>query len=537
MAAGGPLAVKRGLLPAIGLALGLVLTGCTGSGSGPGESSGPRVVETAPPVSVEPTALRALRPSAAELAEAARQVEAMTLAERAGQVIVARYRGTSAPVDLVEELHLGGVIVFSDNITSTDQIRESNQRLRAEVDRPLMISVDQEGGQVARVKAGATEFPTFMSAGAAGDVDLTRNAARASAAELADLGFTTAYAPIADVTSGPDDPTIGSRSPGSDPAVVADQAVAAATGIAEAGLLPVPKHFPGHGSVPADSHHELPVQDRTRAELDGTDLVPFREAVAAGVPTIMVGHIDVRAIDPGTPASLSGEVVTGLLRDDLGFDGLVMTDAVEMAGVQAGHRSGEASVLALAAGVDVVLMPPDPRVARAAIVAAVESGDLPAERLDEAATRMLAQMIHLAATETEQAAPGSGEEASRALSAGAITVVAGPCEGNLVPDGITVVGSSQRARRLEAAARAAGVPLGRGKTVALAGPGRAAPRADIVVATDTPYVLGRSDAPVRIATYGETPAAMEALVAVLTGRARAPGTLPVEVDGVERTGC
>ena len=205
---------------------------------------------------------------------------------------------------------------------------------------PLFLGVDQEGGVVERLRRAATRFPTFMSAGAAADPALTRTAYAASGAELRGLGFTVDFAPDADVTSGPGDPTIGSRSASSRPAAVAEHVVAASTGFAESGVLPVIKHFPGHGSVPADSHLTLPVQTKSLEDLESSDLVPFRKAVEAGLPSVMVGHIDVRAIDPRVPSSLSRKVVTGLLRDELGFDGLVVTDSLRMAGVTRGRTPG-----------------------------------------------------------------------------------------------------------------------------------------------------------------------------------------------------
>ncbi|MBD8868551.1 beta-N-acetylhexosaminidase [Nocardioides sp. MJB4] len=461
----------------------------------------------------------------------------MTLPQLAGQVIVARYAGRGAPVDLVRRLHLGGVIAFSDNVSAPSAAAAANRTLRRAVGRPLLIGVDQEGGLVERVRGGATRFPAFMAAGAADDPGLTRAAARASGGELAGLGFDVVFAPVADVTSGPGDPTIGSRSPGSDPDLVSRHALAAARGLAAAGVVPVVKHFPGHGSVPADSHRVLPVQRRSLARLRQVDLRPFAAAVDAGLPAVMVGHLDVAAVDPGVPSSLSGPVLTGLLRGRLGFDGLVVTDALDMAAVRDRVRSRAVGTRALRAGADVVLMPRSPAAARAGIVGAVRSGRLPRERLEEAATRMLATLGHADRVRPRPTAPGSGAAASRRLSAAAVTVVAGPCSGRLVGDGVRVRGSDPaQVATFRAAARAAGLPLGAGTNVTLLGRGADPVRRGVAVALATPYVLGRSRAPVRIATFGSTPGAMSALVQVLLGRARAPGRLPVEVPGV-RAGC
>ncbi len=208
-------------------------------------------------------------PTDAEIARARSYVGGLSLRERAGQVIVASYSGTGAPTALVKRLHLGGVIPFSANLTSAAQIARANRALQHGVHRPwpVLVGVDQEGGRVARVTAGATPFPAFMSTGAAGDPALTRSAYAASGGELRAMGFNVDFAPDADVTSGPADPAIGARSAGSSPGRVADHAVAAMKGFASAGLVPVLKHFPGHGSVTTDSHVGLPVQRKSIKQL------------------------------------------------------------------------------------------------------------------------------------------------------------------------------------------------------------------------------------------------------------------------------
>ncbi|WP_165821006.1 glycoside hydrolase family 3 N-terminal domain-containing protein [Nocardioides gansuensis] len=587
------------------LALALALSACSGDGgpgpetptSSPGASSG---AEAKPPPS--PAERLGLTtgwgPGQAELEQAVRLVRRMPLPDLAGQVIVAEWQGTAAPVALVRDLHLGGVIAFAENVASTSQIRAVNAALTRQVPRrwPLWLSVDQEGGIVERVKGDATRFPTFMSAGAAKSLNLTRRAARASGAELRGLGFTVVFAPDADVTAGPGDPTIGSRSAGSRAEQVATAVGAALAGYQAASIVPVVKHFPGHGSVPQDSHLTLPVQTRTRKQLQAVDLVPFRAAIDAGVPAIMVGHLDVRAIDPRVPSSLSRKVVTGLLRDELGHDGLVVTDSLSMAGVARGRTPAQSAVQALRAGNDVLLMPPAPAEARAGIVRAVRTGSLTRRRLEQAAARQVALLLHFRGTPAQRrgAPPGSGGAASRALSAGALTVVAGPCRGRLVAGSVTPTGDPVAVANFIAAARAAGlgvllrraVPahltqatppparekkekkaaferrrrawaaaerrrkqelaawhraeearLAAGTSIGFSGYDSGTYDGEIAVAVDTPYALGEVSAPVRIATYGDTIGAMSALVDVLLGKARATGTVPVDVAGVERRGC
>lgn len=507
-------------------------------------ASAPASQSASPPPTPTPTPdALAWGPTREQWRRARELVDAMTVREQAGQVLMPRFSGATAPAALVRELHLGGVILFEENLESAQQTRRLTRALQEAAGRPypLAVAVDQEGGAVARVGPPATELPTFMSLGAAGDADLAVRAARASGLELRALGFTTVFAPVADVTSGPDDPTIGSRSAGSDPQLAGRVVAGALRGYAQAGILAVPKHFPGHGSVPADSHRTLPVQRATRAQLRDRDLVPFAAAVAAGASAVMVAHVDVRSVDPGVPSSLSAKVVDGLLRDELGFDGLVVSDAQDMGALTGAYGSGEAAVRSLLAGVDVVLAPLDVRAAHAAIVGAVRDGRLPAARLEQAAARGVALALR---QQAGPAAPGldvlgSHDEVSYDVSSAAATVVSGPCSGRLVGDAVRVQGGTERDRaRFAAAATDAGLSVGSGDLVTLLGGPTAAGGGDVVVALDAPYGLGRSTArTAAIALYGRTPQAFRALLDVLTGRAPARGRLPVEVPGADRPGC
>ena len=584
----------------------LVVTACSGGGAGGGDRApGPRGAEPTaveqpapPPGPAEQLGLReGWGPTVEELDRAARQVGRLRLPQLAGQVIVADWAGTAAPVPMVRDLHLGGVIAFSNNVVDARQVRAVNRALVRGAKRkwPLFLSVDQEGGVVERLQGAATRFPAFMSAGAAGDTDLTRRVYGAAAAELRDLGFTADFAPDADVTSGPGDPTIGSRSASSRPAEVSAQARAAAAGFADAGVVPVLKHFPGHGSVPTDSHLTLPVQRKSLAQLEKSDLVPFRDAAAGGAAAVMVGHIDLRAVDPGVPSSLSRQVVTGLLREELGHQGLVVTDSLKMTGVTRGRSADRIAVQAIRAGADVLLMPSSPARALAALVRAVRAGTLSRRRLEQAAARHVALLRHLVANaEPAGEASAAARDASRQLSQRAVTVVAGPCSGRLVdaavhpygdPGSVSVFAGAARAAGLEVLLRratptrlaaAADRPvrrkgerkrafrkrlrawrkderrrelrleqwtaaedarLARGTAIGFSGYRDAPVDAQVLVATDSPWVLGRSTARSRIATYGSTPGAMQVLVEVLLGDELAPGRLPVTVDGVERRGC
>jgi beta-N-acetylhexosaminidase len=362
---------RRVLTLIVTIGVSAVLAACASDDSAPGVSL-PTPTHTVPspppedtPGPTEPTASPTpdeperlpWGPTVAEYEQAESIVADMSLAEQAGQVIVATYQGLEPPVELVTELGLGGVILMGDNVESPDQVAQATAALQVAGERPypLIVAIDQEGGNVARLREPATEFPAYMALGAAGDPELAADVARASGEELRALGFTMVFAPDADVTSGPDDPTIASRSASSNPELVAEIVVGSLEGYADAGIVAVPKHFPGHGSVPVDSHEELPVQTAPLEDLLERDFVPFQAAVSAGAPALMVAHIDVEAVDAGTPSSLSSEVAE-LARTELEFGGLLVTDAQDMAAITDLHGPDEAAVGALAAGADLVLM-------------------------------------------------------------------------------------------------------------------------------------------------------------------------------------
>jgi len=512
---------------------------------------------TAAPPSASPSPDPGLRPlgwgpEQRDQDAAAAAVAAMSVEEKAGQVLMPVYSGTDpeAQAATIERLHLAGSIIMGDNIpldargqADVAAMTAVNARL-AQATRadgrpwPGLIGVDQEGGIVARLGAPLTEWPTALSYGAAGDVPLTKNAGRALAAEIASLGFTVDFAPDADVTIGPADPTIGARSMSGNPDQAGALAAAFSQGMQEAGVLPAVKHFPGHGSVTVDSHLDLPVQPATIADLEARDWKPFRAAIAAGAPMVMTGHIAVPALEPGVPASLSGPAYAALR--GMGFNGVAVTDALNMAAVQKQYPGGSAAPTALAAGADLLLMPTDVGQAHAAIVSAVAAGTLPAARLDEAARRVATMMTWRGRTSVPSgAAPGSRPGISARVSAAAVTVLSGPCGGPIVQGSIRIAGGSPQDRaRFEAAAAKAGLGTGAGPLVSLIGYAGRPAGGDIAVTLDAPWPLQDSSTPVKIALYGRTPGAFDALVAVLAGKARAPGKLPAAVGSYPAgTGC
>lgn len=476
----------------------------------------------------------------------------MTPEQKAGQVLLPFFKGgnVEAQAAMIERLHLAGSIIMGDNVpldadgqADLPALAALNQRLSqaaAAGGRPWpgIISVDQEGGMVARLGRPLTEWPAPMSYGAAGSSALAREAGQGLAAELVPLGFNLDFAPTMDVTMGPADPTIGARSISGDPAAVSSLGAAFSEGVLAAGVLPAAKHFPGHGSVTADSHTSLPVQAASEAQLRSRDWKPFEAAIAAGLPIVMTGHIAADALEPGVPASLSGPTYAALR--GLGFNGVAVTDALNMGAVDKQYPAGTAAVKALAAGADLLLMPTDVAQAHAAVVQAVASGSLPAERLDEAARRVATMMIWQSRKGPGPGAPaGSGAPLSARLSASAVTVLSGPCTGPIVPGAVRVAGGGPGDReRFEAAAARAGIAVGSGPLVSLIGYGGRPAGGDIAVALDAPWPLQDSSAPVKVALYGRSDGAFDALAAVLAGKATAPGKLPAAVGSFPAgTGC
>ncbi|WGY00968.1 glycoside hydrolase family 3 N-terminal domain-containing protein [Nocardioides sp. QY071] len=292
---------------------------------------------------------------------------------------------------LLEE-GLGGICLFGSNLTGTlDSVAELVREIRS--CRPsALVATDEEGGDVTRLHTRtASPVPGAAVLGAVDSVALTRSVGLAVGAELASVGIDLALGPVADVNSNPDNPVIGTRSFGADPVLVARHVVAWVSGLQEAGVAACVKHFPGHGDTGQDSHLTLPVLPAEASLVRGRELVPFAAAVEAGAASVMTSHILVPAVDPDLPATLSAPVLS-LLRDDLGYDGAIVSDALDMAGASAGRGIPEAAVRALAAGCDLLCIGPDKpaslvREVQAAVVAAVESGRLPAARLVEAAAR------------------------------------------------------------------------------------------------------------------------------------------------------
>ncbi len=476
-------------------------------------------------------------PTLEQWAAAQADARSMSLEDAAGQVIVAAWNSTDAEgaAALVSDLNLGGVILMGGAIDTATQVSALTDKIHAaggDRDWGTIIGVDEEGGSVARLGGVIPTMPGFMSAGAASDKESVTDAYAGQGADLQSLGFTTDYAPVADVTAGLSDPTIRSRSAGSNPERVAATVDAAVAGYVSSGIVPVIKHFPGHGSVDVDSHQGLPVQKKTLAQLETTDIVPFRDAVDAGVPGVMMAHLVVSEWG-GEAASVNPNAYE-YLRDELGFTGLAMTDALNMAALQSNHSPGEAAVAALAAGADVLLLPPDPRAARDAIVAAVTSGDVPRARLDSAVARMIVagRWQERLASEAEARNAEAPETYARDLTVAGATVAAESCTAPWIGDSVRVVGGTESDRaHLTAALSERGVTVaGSGTSIGLLGGDSSALNADIVVALAGPWGLQSSTATTYVGIYGRSSEAFAGLVDVLTGSAPPGGQWPVSLE-------
>ncbi|MFJ3638548.1 glycoside hydrolase family 3 protein [Streptomyces sp. NPDC090108] len=344
-----------------------------------------------------------------------------TLTRDALTVLQPGFTGTTAPDWLLRRLGegLSSVGLFGRNIASPEQLSALTAQLRAERE-DVLVAIDEEGGDVTRLEVrSGSSFPGNLALGAVDDVELTRQVARALGRRLADCGVNLNWAPSADVNSNPGNPVIGVRSFGAGTALVARHTAAYVDGLQSAGVAACTKHFPGHGDTAVDSHHALPRIDAPADVLEARDLAPFRAAIDAGTRAVMSAHILVPALDPDRPATLSRPILTGLLRGALGYDGLIVTDGMEMRAIAGTYGIEHGSVLAVAAGADAICvgggLADDETVRRLrdALVGAVRSGELPEERLADAAERVRA----LARWTAEAAGGKSGTAAGRAEEA------------------------------------------------------------------------------------------------------------------------
>ncbi len=388
---------NRNLLALI-LLIVFTLTGCQTAAV---PAPAPEAAPTAAVPSPESTPTPALTP-VPEPDPFAEQLAAMTVEEKVGQLLIGGFEGTEIgdqATRLVQEYQVGGLILYGRNIAGAGQLVTLTNGLKALNGDgiPLFLSIDQEGGGVDRMPPEVRRTPGAYCVGQTGSVPAAQSYGDVLAAECAAFGLNLDFAPVLDVWSNPGNTVIGQRAFSADARTVAGLGPAAARRMMDQGIIPAVKHFPGHGDTAVDSHVGLPVVDKSPEELEETELIPFRAAIqSAGtdgqVPAVMVAHILLTQLDPERPASLSPAVVTGLLREELGFAGAVLTDDLTMGAVTQSYGLGEAAVLAVEAGCDILLVchgQDSVPAVRTALLEAVASGRITAERLDESVYRIL----------------------------------------------------------------------------------------------------------------------------------------------------
>ena len=501
--------------------------------------------------------------------------------------------GVASPAEVVRKYHLGGVIYFAwtDSVRDPAQITAlSNGLQRAAIGSgahiPLTVGTDQEQGVVTRVGPPATQFPGSMALGASRSTADARTAAAITGRELKAMGINVDYAPDADVNVNPLNPVIGTRSFSSDPALVSSMVSAQVTGYQkDAGIVATPKHFPGHGDTATDSHTGIPVITHTREQWLRTDAPPFKAAISAGADMIMSGHLVVPALDPsGDPATLSKPILTGILRQELGFRGVITTDSLAMQGVREKYGDGEVAVRAVLAGADSLMMAPDMDAAYGSVLSAVQSGRISQRRLDESVARILLLKLrrgilthpytdasrldrvvgtpeHLAAADAitnrtttvlrnDDATLPLRAPGSKVLVTGYGATTTATLAGALTRRGSTVTRRETGAAPGDAAiadavAGAAGqdavvVTTMKAWDTSVTDPAGGQQRlVKALVATGTPVIVVAVRDPYDIAylpgvrtylaTYSYSPVAIEAAARVITGEVAPTGTLPVDV--------
>ena len=373
--------------------LGLLLCAC---GAEAPETTVPlqtETPETTTPETTAPPTTEAPDPAEALLAS-------MTLREKVGQLFIVRPEAlagektvlTDATAAALERYPVGGFALFAENISDPVQLKGLNAALTDACGIAPFLAVDEEGGSVARIgNHDAFDVPRYRSAASVGSSGDPRDAllmGDAIGGYLAEYGFNMDFAPVADVNTNPNNPVIGSRAFSSDPETAAQMAGAMADGLRQNGVIPVYKHFPGHGDTAQDSHVGLAVTHKTEEQMLECEWLPFLEA--GPLECVMVAHVAAPELTGDmTPATMSHEIVTGILREKLSFSGLVITDSLEMGAVTEAYTSGEAALAALKAGCDILLMPVDLAEAFEAVLAAVENGEYPVEELDGTVLRIL----------------------------------------------------------------------------------------------------------------------------------------------------
>lgn len=398
------------------LAISFLISACGGKQSAADESAEQRDPVDLTQYALE-IAIEAAKENTKEDPAIAAKIAEMTPEEKAAQLFVITPEALTeyslvtiagdATKEALNEYPVGGLVYLSANLQTKQQVQDMLKGVqKMSMDRvglPLFLCLDEEGGTVARVASnpelGVTDVGNMSEIGASGDVNQAGQAGEAIGTYLSELGFNVDFAPIADVLGDPDYELLKYRSFGSDPQLVSDMALALRRGLEHHSVQSVYKHFPGHGFASGDSHEGYVQVTKSLSELKATDLVPYQNAIKDGLSWIMVGHISLpNATNEELPASLSPEIITKLLREEMGYDGIVITDAMEMGAIAENYSSTEASVKAIEAGCDMILMPGDFRAAYEAVLEAIKSGRISQERLDASLTRILRNKNRIANT-------------------------------------------------------------------------------------------------------------------------------------------
>ena len=483
---------------------------------------------------------------------AAELLQGMSVKEKVGQLFMPTVSGAAQGKEVVKKYGVGGFIYFPGNLTSPKAAAKLSNGLQGASRVPLLIGVDEETGTVSRT-AFATDFPGAMALAATGNTGLARSAAAATGAELRAVGVNMNFAPVADVNVDPDNPVIGVRSFGSDPALAGRMVAASIEGYRSSGVAAVAKHFPGHGDTSVDSHTGLPVIKHSRKKWERLDAPPFRAAITAGADAIMAGHLVMPGLDrSGRPATMSKKLLTGLLREQMNFSGVIVTDSLGMAGAEVPGGAPEAAVRAVLAGADLLLMPPNLAAAHTKVLKAVKSGRIPMKRLDDAVGRILrlkeARGLFAGVEADVEAAPkaisAADRQVAQQVATNAVTVVrndgALPLEGGvhvegaeqarvtsaLRKQGVRIEGADKAGTRVVVVSRASEATRARVK-------GLAKDKKVVYVAIASPYALRYGGAAqAAVATYSSSAASLRGLAQVLAGKVTPQGRLPVALpDG------
>ncbi|UVI35120.1 glycoside hydrolase family 3 N-terminal domain-containing protein [Brevibacterium spongiae] len=535
----------RSRLSILALTTTLALVGCSGGAADPATSSGEQKPGTKSEsqaqaqADAEPTLDDPADADPKDFKNEAKEIVGnFSDDELAGSLIIGTWDGTDTktPVDMVKANHLGGVIVMGYNLPenpTSDQVTGLTEKISGARTKgqPVSIGVDQEGGPVSRLGTAALPFPPLMGLAATDDPKLITDATTVQGQNLTDLGFTIDFAPDSDVTVGPKDKAINVRSAGTDHKDVADVVADAVEGYRSGGVASSAKHFPGHGRLGVDSHESLPVSEKSIDELEDTDLLPFKSAVKAGVPMVMMGHIGLPDAKT-TPATLNDKAYDAV-REKLDFDGVITTDALNMKAVPQNLKGGE-TVKAIAAGADVALMPPDSAAAQKAIVKAMGNGTLKKKDLEEKSERVVAAQLAIAEAQKTAKADDSGEDPKKVLTEVAeksLTVLKGECS-FAGTDAISIVGGSDKEKAaLKKAAEDTGLTVGSGGTSVSLSPSTSA---EVAVGTAAPWTMRSTSAESAVTAYDSNPYALKAVAKWLKGDLKASGQLPAEYDGSDK---